>query len=1568
MEVVKPLDGINSQLNNQSLTIKSIVQRHNKIVCLTTTNAVLLHDSSENTTTLHLPPPLIRSPQIISIDICDDVLLTVSSDNTVLVIDLVSYRVFYRQIIANATIAQFLSKRVFTLYSSDKTLRVIEYPDSSILGFGQRGRVDVLSTSCVSNITTQCKQIGEFLLATEKSVFLWLRHLNAEKLNKPDGIFAKSIPPFTCPPTEYYLYTRIISLQSRPVFNFQVADEYPGIAVYTGGVLNLFNQSFVDGVFTVNNVLQITTEQPTSVFCTDKGAAIDQLCSGTDSLTMVSLGSLATITMPTEEDFAEEVGDVDEQLEIYINGKASQKLREKGIKLVCQLATTRDDCWKYAQQLDCIDQMIKVTPQEKKTTYWNYLSESLQQGNAISLEKETIWQFFVFSLSQKTSLSDNIIAYYSNYLDTPSVISICIEYSRYQTIFTMYHSLGNKTIDAFSIVTRHLLTHGISPTTLTDSKQQQHIKMLLTAAERCIAEGDEEQITQVLFRKSGGMTLYEAGIIVSQTQTLDIIGEISQKHLIVEGLAESLNCSITEIKEITAREIVKMKLNRRGMISAVFIVLTSKDYSKDDALMCVKAVKECVSERSGHEIEELAKAAFAVKNKALLRILVECETAREALLTLLIIQKGDVWGEIETFLRCGISKENVEKSVKKLIKKMYKTDIAKTFDLSVKYFPSCALFCLVQTSTPDELIYKFGRDIISNESPLIQTNMKIVVLKFVESCYHLNVDTSEIHQLLKNVPCDYEKIIELALQYNDERTVVMLRKKLGLYDECLKSIRIRINEYLKWLKDIPKQEDVNVINEQDENEDKQIITSKENDDSKENDMDIVNENEKINSGEENVDSKEKDNEIISEDEKTIIDDETKQNVEDKIIKNYDNNYLVIVLEDLVNIIYDVEWKVPLVDSNVIVLIMKNVTECFNLLNYSDKIVEMVRKVMVVIAQDTQHQKVIDFALLTTNGLLLRYIMQDIYNRSQVDISMLKAIQQISNEQLTESRKQQFCTLKQGITITNQCCICNSEKKEAVIIFGCKHVSPLIIQHPRPAQPRLQSIKTLLKDSDNNNNDTFQPFDSSRNKNISTKIFDKRLGETAWKETITYNPGNKTSPTIQKDNLPLMSSALSWNERFQEILCKEECLEKFEELVSFYNDFLRTAEMYGKIIISEMFLPTEEKTIKPITTSNSNSERYIVRGIFLKSLCCQSSWSSIKRFTRFYNARISGLHLPLAALIDFQGYRLFAISVLPIRSTTLCYGSRDGNTVIISNLEVSEKMEQAAKILNIKGHSIQNKLIYGPADVEVYEGLDGRYYLCDCARLFPCEAPPQDFKKRNYFDKSSYLYRLLRPEFIQMYYKPLSSDAFSPFDKYDPNKEVNRREIIEATKYLLEHVIPDFVQEIEQEQIYKKHDFRLTRDLHQAGINVRHLLNIWGITTKPLFAKIVITECVARAVKRKIKAMQRTQLRANPDVPLIGEFKEVLLNFFNILIAPMSNNQTKELWEQTIPKIIEKMFPIYIHSIEIPIGCNLRDSVDLNYFFTAISKLTGIYFSDEAVQEVVEDPHHFSFVDPDIVKN
>jgi len=42
-----------------------------------------------------------------------------------------------------------------------------------------------------------------------------------------------------------------------------------------------------------------------------------------------------------------------------------------------------------------------------------------------------------------------------------------------------------------------------------------------------------------------------------------------------------------------------------------------------------------------------------------------------------------------------------------------------------------------------------------------------------------------------------------------------------------------------------------------------------------------------------------------------------------------------------------------------------------------------------------------------------------------------------------------------------------------------------------------------------------------------------------------------------------------------------------------------------------------------------------------------------------SARVSGLHLPLIALIDYRGYRLVAMSVLPITKNSLVYGSNDG---------------------------------------------------------------------------------------------------------------------------------------------------------------------------------------------------------------------------------------------------------------------------------------------------------------------
>lgn len=43
---------------------------------------------------------------------------------------------------------------------------------------------------------------------------------------------------------------------------------------------------------------------------------------------------------------------------------------------------------------------------------------------------------------------------------------------------------------------------------------------------------------------------------------------------------------------------------------------------------------------------------------------------------------------------------------------------------------------------------------------------------------------------------------------------------------------------------------------------------------------------------------------------------------------------------------------------------------------------------------------------------------------------------------------------------------------------------------------------------------------------------------------------------------------------------------------------------------------------------------------------------------YFNCDIVGLHCPLMALVDYRGFRLIAMSILPIDKTTLVYGSND----------------------------------------------------------------------------------------------------------------------------------------------------------------------------------------------------------------------------------------------------------------------------------------------------------------------
>ena len=55
-----------------------------------------------------------------------------------------------------------------------------------------------------------------------------------------------------------------------------------------------------------------------------------------------------------------------------------------------------------------------------------------------------------------------------------------------------------------------------------------------------------------------------------------------------------------------------------------------------------------------------------------------------------------------------------------------------------------------------------------------------------------------------------------------------------------------------------------------------------------------------------------------------------------------------------------------------------------------------------------------------------------------------------------------------------------------------------------------------------------------------------------------------------------------------------------------------------------------------------------------------------------------------ALIDYRGWRLQAVSVLPIDGNSLVYGSADGGrTVRKENYAINKLMKDAGKLLNLK---------------------------------------------------------------------------------------------------------------------------------------------------------------------------------------------------------------------------------------------------------------------------------------------
>jgi Clustered mitochondria/Translation initiation factor eIF3 subunit 135 len=268
--------------------------------------------------------------------------------------------------------------------------------------------------------------------------------------------------------------------------------------------------------------------------------------------------------------------------------------------------------------------------------------------------------------------------------------------------------------------------------------------------------------------------------------------------------------------------------------------------------------------------------------------------------------------------------------------------------------------------------------------------------------------------------------------------------------------------------------------------------------------------------------------------------------------------------------------------------------------------------------------------------------------------------------------------------------------------------------------------------------------------------------------------------------------------------------------------------------------------------------------------------------------------PLMALVDFLGYRLIAISLLPISGKTLIYGSDDIGEVVHSDRPAfTELMQSACEQLNLRPHLVRDRS--GPAgatmshysaiDIEGHEGTDKRYYLLDFSRTFPPTTPePGRFL-------NGHLYRLFRAEFCATHEQPLCPDSFTNFIAPDRARAEFNRHVRQATRKLFDQSVPELALALKRvlAQFKRLSDvassgFNLSEWFHRYGVNIRYIGVVMRYLADADDLLILGVEAIARLLKNHLRLLLRNQTK-ELRMSLLGPAKLLVIDFFNRIFRP-----------------------------------------------------------------------------------
>eukprot|EP00026_Physarum_polycephalum_P000649 Phypoly_transcript_00650.p1 GENE.Phypoly_transcript_00650~~Phypoly_transcript_00650.p1 ORF type:complete len:1327 (+),score=210.69 Phypoly_transcript_00650:37-4017(+) len=472
---------------------------------------------------------------------------------------------------------------------------------------------------------------------------------------------------------------------------------------------------------------------------------------------------------------------------------------------------------------------------------------------------------------------------------------------------------------------------------------------------------------------------------------------------------------------------------------------------------------------------------------------------------------------------------------------------------------------------------------------------------------------------------------------------------------------------------------------------------------------------------------------------------------------------------------------------------------------------------------------------------------------------------------------------------------------------------------------------------------------------------------------SYYDANEPAPSPSSESLlenGYNESHFSMNEKFQQLLERpitnsEEANERHADISNHSRHLVETAKDIVKTIVDE--LHTNKQTYQPSHVGGmAGGNKYIVKEIFIKFpidnnglyggddiVAAKTAGHELKGLSALISCNIPNLHFPLVCVINYKGYRALVFTRVPIHDSSLVYGSADGGiTFHNESYEISSMFSTASTKLNLQPHKVScfDIDIPGPVDLEGHLGADGRYYAVDFSRLMPAETPTTGVR-------GSFLFRLLRPEFVHQYAHSLSSDAFS---RLAVNNE-DHEKVREATTHLHQVKIPKLAQTLPAllenqvtSSISESDLASLKTTLHKHGVNLRQLgLLLYHVKASHGLSHIACTmlalEIIARASKVALFGIMRS----------FKNFSDKLIiqcaQFLDLLVI-------QNIMNHEFQKQLEKQFVEHLHSTPAINEAVMQLIVRDNYLIDEmkdhrilllgrISTLTGIKFNPAKFKEL-----------------